>query len=700
MTEIPPNHDKRDMNEETESQRLLSSLHETENAISEEADRISTVRSLQQNNWFQNLSLKTKTTVLAIALGTIPVVAIGAIAYQVASNSITDQVSKAEQTRAVGMSDKVSRFLVERFGDIKVLSKQAVFANSKLQASVSFAEKNQILDEYIKAYRVYDSIAVFDLQGNLIAKSKGELKGNHANRPYFQEALKTGQAVATNPEISKSTGKEVMHFAAPIKDYFSGQIVGVVRTRMPLEYLEAVISNFGVNGEEYHVADSEGKMFAASEKEQVGRNLDADFPNLASIKQTGKANYTTSIDKFDNAKQLIAYSPFTQLEGLPDLGWQSVIAIDTHIAFAARQNLLITFLLGTGVAAAAVAALSVFIADRATRPVLEAADAVNKIGRGLLDTRLEIAGEDELAQLGSNINSMASQLETLLTEQQLAAERAGIVKNIIIKLVSASNLDEILNLATYESRLALAADRVVYFSFKDSSNSEGKIITESIADGWMTMLDTEFNNAFPEADLEFYRQGRVRAIENIYKAGLPDYQLKQLEVLQVKANLIAPVQAQGQLAGLLIVHQCSTHRTWQAAEIELLSQVVNQVSNSLERENFLKQQKLAEVKERQERENLQRRALELLMEVDPVSRGDLTVRARVLEDEIGTIADSYNATIENLRKIVTQVQTAATQVANTTSEKDASVQQLSVEAIEQSEEILVALQSIEGMAQT
>ncbi|MGL5805375.1 MAG: methyl-accepting chemotaxis protein, partial [Xenococcaceae cyanobacterium] len=200
MTEIPPNHDKRDMNEETESQRLLSSLHETENAISEEADRISTVRSLQQNNWFQNLSLKTKTTVLAIALGTIPVVAIGAIAYQVASNSITDQVSKAEQTRAVGMSDKVSRFLVERFGDIKVLSKQAVFANSKLQASVSFAEKNQILDEYIKAYRVYDSIAVFDLQGNLIAKSKGELKGNHANRPYFQEALKTGQAVATNPE--------------------------------------------------------------------------------------------------------------------------------------------------------------------------------------------------------------------------------------------------------------------------------------------------------------------------------------------------------------------------------------------------------------------------------------------------------------------------------------------------------------------
>lgn len=60
--------------------------------------------------------------------------------------------------------------------------------------------------------------------------------------------------------------------------------------------------------------------------------------------------------------------------------------------------------------------------------------------------------------------------------------------------------------------------------------------------------------------------------------------------------------------------------------------------------------------ERDLKEGLQKRALELLMEVDPISKGDLTIRAKVMADEIGTIADSYNSMVGNLRKIVAEVQ--------------------------------------------
>jgi len=86
------------------------------------------------------------------------------------------------------------------------------------------------------------------------------------------------------------------------------------------------------------------------------------------------------------------------------------------------------------------------------------------------------------------------------------------------------------------------------------------------------------------------------------------------------------------------------------------------------------------------------------MEVDPVSRGDLTIRANVTEDEIGTVADSYNATIGSLRKIVTQVQAAAQQVAVTTSSNEVSVQTLSAEALQQAEEIAAALEQIQQMS--
>jgi methyl-accepting chemotaxis protein len=121
---------------------------------------------------------------------------------------------------------------------------------------------------------------------------------------------------------------------------------------------------------------------------------------------------------------------------------------------------------------------------------------------------------------------------------------------------------------------------------------------------------------------------------------------------------------------------------------------------SLDRVLLLEQtEKLAE-EQRDLKEGLQKRALELLMEVDPISKGDLTIRARVTADEIGTIADSYNATVGNLRKIVTQVQNASSQVAQTTSTSEHSVRDLSAEALRQAEKIAVALKRSQDMAQS
>ncbi|NES44868.1 methyl-accepting chemotaxis protein, partial [Moorena sp. SIO2C4] len=101
--------------------------------------------------------------------------------------------------------------------------------------------------------------------------------------------------------------------------------------------------------------------------------------------------------------------------------------------------------------------------------------------------------------------------------------------------------------------------------------------------------------------------------------------------------------------------------------------------------------------QRQLKEELQKRALELLMEVEPVSKGDLTIRAQVTADELGTIADSYNATIESLRKLVLQVQQATKQVTSTTTQDEAAIRELSTEALRQAEEIANALQKIHDM---
>jgi methyl-accepting chemotaxis protein PixJ len=255
-----------------------------------------------------------------------------------------------------------------------------------------------------------------------------------------------------------------------------------------------------------------------------------------------------------------------------------------------------------------------------------------------------------------------------------------------ITLGQSINPTDIFNQAVQDARRAINSDRVVIYSFNEKW--QGTVTAESVGVGWPQAMGAKIDDpCFADKYVERYRQGRVQATNNIYKAGLTECYLNQLSAFAVQANLVAPILQGGKLLGLLIAHQCSAPRNWQQADIDLFSQLATQVGFALDRANLLEQQKAG-------KEFLQRRALELLIEVDPLSRGDLTIRANVTEDEIGTVADSYNSTISSLRKIVTQVQQAAIQVAATTTDNQGSVQGLSTEALRQTKEIAGALEQL------
>ncbi len=135
-----------------------------------------------------------------------------------------------------------------------------------------------------------------------------------------------------------------------------------------------------------------------------------------------------------------------------------------------------------------------------------------------------------------------------------------------------------------------------------------------------------------------------------------------------------------------------------AQQIETLVQNQQSKAESLEK---ARQEIDAIAKEQQrQKEELQSRALELLMTVDPVSRGDLTVRAKVTEDEIGTLADSYNSLIRSLRQIVLDVQTAAEAVNQTATEKEVAVATVAENANRQVEAVLRALDQIQAITES
>ena len=139
--------------------------------------------------------------------------------------------------------------------------------------------------------------------------------------------------------------------------------------------------------------------------------------------------------------------------------------------------------------------------------------------------------------------------------------------------------EEILNISVEEVHRVLKCDRVVVYSL--DGDKYGVVVAESVSAGYPRAL----NKTIEELEakyLEEYRDGRVRAIDNIYEGELNQRSIKQLETLEVKANLVTPVLSGDKLFGLLVAHQCSQPRNWQDYEIRWTSQIATQIGFALE----------------------------------------------------------------------------------------------------------------------
>lgn len=302
---------------------------------------------------------------------------------------------------------------------------------------------------------------------------------------------------------------------------------------------------------------------------------------------------------------------------------------------------------------------------------------------------------DFLQQLAGRI-PIALEQNAGKRERELGTFLFARLQEITLAIARSPEEKELLNLAVTESRSALQADRVIVYRFDE--NWVGTIVAESVDRRYPASLGASIGDpCFAERYVDPYRQGRVRAMDDIQAEGLTDCHLAQLEPYAVKANLVTPILVSGQLYGLLIAHHCGSVHQWRGVEGDFLARVALHVGCILERFYFQTVQKAAEEEERQTRERIQQRAIELLMEIDPLRQGDLRTRATVTEDEIGTIAEAYNATVENLRQVVTRVRTVTENLTDTTRGSSASLKSLASGISLQIEEIRVSLERIEEM---
>ncbi len=477
----------------------------------------------------RSTSLRTKATLLALSIGTIPVVLVGTTAYFTASNGIKEQIVQSEKTNAEDLEDKLNLFVEQSYENIVTLSKLDTFANPRVGETLSSEEKDTLLKDLMESSKIYNSVVVYDpTEKEMIATGGGKIDlPQILTADYTQAALAADRAAIVDPRPNTATGEFSFFIAAPIKEKSTSKTIAFVRTRTSMTLVNNLFGVDPKRGQEFYVTDSQGQITASSNPKALQKQLKDLFPKLSAQIQKADRQGLTTIASENGKEQIFTYLPNQEISETYGLNWGLIVSRSTDIAFAPQRQFLLTLIVGTGLVALLVAAIAIWVANRVTRPILSATNAVVKIGQGELNTRMEVESGDELGLLGDTINNMAGQLKELLQEKERATEE-----------------------------------------------------------------------------------------------------------------------------------------------------------------------------QRQLTEQLQNRVLELLEEVEPINDGDLTIRATVTADDIGTIADSYNLMVANLREIVTKVQAAASNVAETTSNNELSIQTLSQEALRQASEIALALKQVQEMAQS
>ena len=657
---------------------------------------VSGTKKKSLGQWWKSVGLQAKTTIISVAAITIPLLMIGGFTYYYVGQNIIESTKQAEASRSNGMGYRVAYFMRERYGDIQVLAQLSFLTNSKVQAILSIAEQKSILDTYLKSSVVYDSIAVYRLDGTLIVDASSEPPpANIAKRAYFQTVLSTDKPFISQPEASVVTKKVSIFIAAPIKDIATGKTIAIVRSRMPASSLEEIIKDFGAGGEQYHLSESDGKVFLALEKDQVGRDLKTDFLGLVSLINSRQSGAVSSVDLLTNREQLVGYAPLPKLEGLPDLKWDAVIAIDTDIALKPLQQLLLILVAATGTIGILAAVLAIAIARRATRPLLQATEAVIELGKGNLDTRLAVQGEDEMAQLGGNINLMAGQLQRFLALQESEVKLSE-VRSDISRLQSNEGLSQLLLNYLDTTRAILQCDRAVIYEF--DAEFAGRITRESVGLSLTSAFDAQLSDpCIPNSIIENYKQGRTVATSDVLNAGFAPKHLELMYKLQIRSNLVVPIRQANNLYGLLIVHKCQDKHVWQEDEIAYLKQsgeqlgiAFNGLQLAINKQNTADQQRLRN-------ESIQNELITLLSDVEGAVSGDLTVRAQISAGEIGIVADFFNAIVESLRDVVSKVKDTTGLVSTSVNTNNEAIRNLAQESTLQTKQLDEALISVAQM---
>ncbi|MBD1909723.1 MULTISPECIES: PAS domain S-box protein [unclassified Leptolyngbya] len=188
--------------------------------------------------------------------------------------------------------------------------------------------------------------------------------------------------------------------------------------------------------------------------------------------------------------------------------------------------------------------------------------------------------------IGTAVDISDRKQAEIALQKQLASEQ--LMSEVTQYIRQSLDVNDVFSRTVERIRQLLNTDRVVIFRFEP--DGQGRVVMESVGEAWASILSMAiFDSCFYERYTEAYRQGRVSTISDVYEGVINPCYVELLETFEARASMVVPILQGEYLWGLLIAHQCSGPRHWQADEIHLFQHLAAQVGIAIQQSELYQQ---------------------------------------------------------------------------------------------------------------
>jgi signal transduction histidine kinase len=308
---------------------------------------------------------------------------------------------------------------------------------------------------------------------------------NYTDKEWFQVS-RQGKRLIGNLHVSKLFKSPAIMMAGPVYGQ-DGTVKGVIGFPLNLDELRGkLLHNWQLPPRSLIlVVDAKGNVLVDTQhREHVGENL-AHFPLLQAARRTVYDYLEMSAS--DGVRRLFYVTTPKNTD------WRVLVGVPSESIIKTALTANNPFFFGIIVTALLGLTISIIIARRLTSNISQIAEGLNSIGRGDLGHRLQLRGDDELADIAGYFNEMAETHQRY--EQEITAMNAQLEQRVeerTAQLVSANReLDSFVYSVSHDLRAPLrnidAFSTILLDDHGDRLDDEGKGLLHRIHNGCLRM---------------------------------------------------------------------------------------------------------------------------------------------------------------------------------------------------------------------